>query len=112
MRSRPSPVKMVKPIKVNGSRKADELGVHKSLVIKTEAQLGAANTAVLREADAAMGNELASCDLAGGSLNKVPELPPLFVGDPALEITVSSGAAQVLSDLGVAKGHGGVPPQR
>src|ERR1700690_1862093 len=73
----PLVVKMVKPIKVTGSRTADELRVDELLVVQAQTQLGAAHASVLWEADTAVWDELACFDLTDGGSHQLAELTPL-----------------------------------
>jgi hypothetical protein len=50
--------KFVKPIKVARSRPTDQIRFNQLLITEAKAQMRAADTAVLREADAAVGGEL------------------------------------------------------
>src|SRR6266849_10469868 len=77
----PLVVKVVKPIKVAGSGFADEFGLDELLVSQAEPQISAAHAAVLREANAAVRQELAGFDLAGRGFNQLAELPTLLFSD-------------------------------
>src|ERR1019366_7289087 len=82
----PLVVKMFKPIKVARSRTADEFGVDERLVAEAQPQLGATQTSVLREANAAVRSKLACFDLADRGSDQLAELTPLLVADRGLEI--------------------------
>ena len=86
MRGVPLIHKLVKPIKVTGSRSTNKLRFNKLLVPKTQPQLRTADTAVLREPDAAVRQELAGFDMAGSRLDHPAEFFPLLVSDGGLEI--------------------------
>ena len=82
----PLVLKLVKPIKVARSWTANQFRFHQLLVAQTKSQMRAAHTAVLREADSAVGREVAGFDLADGGLNQLAELPPLLFSNRCLQI--------------------------
>ena len=71
--------KFVKPIKVAGSRPTDEVRFNQVLITEAKTQMRAADTAVLRETDAAVGGELPGFQLLNGRFNQTAEFTPLFV---------------------------------
>ena len=91
IRGLPLVVKHVKPIKVAGSWSTNEFGVDKLLIAQAQSQLCAADAAVLREADAAVRQELAGFDLADRGADQLAEFPPLFVTDRRSSDTGSPG---------------------
>ena len=75
----PLVVKRVKPIKVTSSRTAVKFRFDQLLIAQTQPQLGAAQTPVLREANAAVRGKLAGFDLTDGGSDQLAEIPPLLV---------------------------------
>jgi len=73
--------KLVKPIKVTRSRPTNELGFDHRLIFEAESEMGAADAAVLREANAAVRQKPARLDLGGSHLDQLAELLPVFLGD-------------------------------
>ena len=78
--------KFVKPIKVARSRPTDQIRFNQLLVTKAETQMRAADTAVLRETDPAVGGEKPRFKLMDGRLNQTAELPALFLRDRGLQV--------------------------
>ncbi len=85
-RGLPLVVKLVKPIKVAGSGFADKFGLDKVLVAQAEAQAGAAQAAVLGEADATVGGEEPSLDLGNGLLDQLAVLLALLLANRGLQV--------------------------
>jgi hypothetical protein len=78
--------KVVKPIKVTGSRTTNKLRFDELLVSEAQSELRATDASVLREPDAAMRHELTSFDMTGRRLNHTAKFFPLLVGDGGLEV--------------------------
>ena len=71
-------MKLVKPIKTFCSWPPDESGLDQLLPSETKPDIGTAAARVLREADAAVGQELSRLDLPDGRFNQLPELAALL----------------------------------
>jgi hypothetical protein len=72
---------LVNPIKVAHSRPANEFGIHQLLIPQADPQMWAAHTAVLREADPAVWQELARFNLVDRCLYQLAKLPALLFID-------------------------------
>ena len=73
--------KLVKPIKIARSRATNKFRFNKLLVSETQAELRTADTAVLREPDAAMRIEVTRLDLMDGGFYQPAKFLPLFFRD-------------------------------
>jgi len=78
--------KFVKPIKVARFRPTDQVRFNQLLVTKAEPQIRAAHTAVLREADTAVGGEKSRFKLMDGRLNQTAEFTALFLRDRGFQV--------------------------
>jgi len=72
-------MKLVKPIKLFCSWPPDESGLDQLLPSETKPNVRTAATRVLGKADAAMGQELRSLNLANGRFNQLSEFVALFI---------------------------------
>jgi len=79
-------MKLVKPIKAFRSWPPDESGLDQLMASETKPNIRTAAAGVLRETDAAMGQELSRLDLSGRDLNQLPELAALFICDSGVQV--------------------------
>jgi hypothetical protein len=79
-------MKLVKPIKLFCSWPGDESGLDQLLVSETKPNVRTATAGVLREADAAVGEELRSLDLPDRRFDELPELAALLITDAGMQI--------------------------
>src|SRR5579862_1076655 len=84
--TRPLVVKLVKPIKINCSRSANEFGIHELLISQAEAQMGTADASVLWKANPAVRQKMASFNLLDGGFHQLAKFPTLFFVDRCLQV--------------------------
>src|SRR5438445_8771564 len=106
-------MKLVKPIKLFCSWPPDESGLDQFLASETKPDIRTAAAGVLREADAAVGQELSRLDLPDGGFDQLPELAPLLIRDRGVQVlNLDQPLAHEnnLGDFGDA-GHPGIASQ-
>src|SRR5205807_6884091 len=74
-------MKLVKPIKLFRSWAPDESGFDQLRASETKPDIRTAAARVLRETDAAVGQELGRLDLLDGGFDQLPELAALLICD-------------------------------
>src|SRR5207253_1016144 len=79
-------IKLVKPIKAFCSWSPDESGLDQLLASETKPDIGTAAARVLRETDAAVGQELGGLDLLDGGFNQLAEFAALVVTDGGTQV--------------------------
>src|SRR5438105_4287967 len=79
-------MKLVKPIKTFCSWPPDESGLDQFLASETKPDIRTAAAGVLREADAAVGQELGGLDLLDGRFDELRELAPLLIRDRGVQV--------------------------
>jgi len=79
-------MKLVKPIKAFRSWAPDEGGLDQLRASETKPDIRTAAAGVLRETDAAVGQELSRLNLPGGRFDKLPELAPLLIRDSGVQV--------------------------
>ena len=79
-------MKLVKPIKTFCSWPPDESGLDQFLPSETKPDIGTAAARVLRETDAAVGQELSRLDLPDGGFDQLSELVPLLICDSGVQV--------------------------
>src|SRR5438309_7146840 len=79
-------MKLVKPIKTFCSWPPDESGLDQFLPSETKPDIGTAAARVLRETDAAVGQELSRLDLPDGGFDELRELAPLLIVDSGAQV--------------------------
>src|ERR1700739_1070140 len=79
-------IKLVKPTKVFCSWPPHQSGFGHVLPSETQPHVRAAAAGVLREANAAVGEELGRFDPADGACRQLAEFPTLLVGDSSSKV--------------------------
>ena len=79
-------MKLVKPIKLFCSWAPDEGGLDQFLASETEPDIRTAAAGVLREADAAVRQELGRLDLLDGRLDQLTEFAALLIVDGGTQV--------------------------
>ncbi len=79
-------MKLVKPIKLFSSWPPHESGLDQFLTSETKPDIRTAAAGVLREADAAVGQELGSFNLLDGRFDQLSELAPLLICDRGVQV--------------------------
>src|SRR5207302_5069994 len=79
-------IKLVKPTKVFCSWPPHQSGVGKILPSETKPNVGTAGARVLREANAAVGQELGGLDPANRVFHELAEFLTLFVGNRGSQV--------------------------
>src|SRR5438128_3624982 len=79
-------MKLVKPIKTFCSWPPDESGLDQFLPSETKPNIRTAAARVLRETDAAVGQELSRLDLPDGLFDELPELAALLIRDRGVQV--------------------------